>query len=59
MTEEDDMKELEAIETTPGHTTFNPDNHIVGKVYSLTQDNMNAMIEEIERLQRLVRLYEG
>ena len=26
--------------------------HIIGKVYDLTQDNMNAMIAEIERLQQ-------
>jgi hypothetical protein len=27
---------------------FNPDNHIVGKVYDLTQENMNAMIAAFE-----------
>ncbi len=29
---------------------FKPEQHIVGKVYDLTQENMNAMLAEIERL---------
>ncbi len=29
---------------------FRPDNHIVGKVYDLTQDNFNALIETWEQL---------
>lgn len=27
------------------------ENHIIGKVYDLTQDNMNAMIKDIELLK--------
>lgn len=30
---------------------FRPEQHIIGKVYHLTQDNMNAMIRTIENLQ--------
>lgn len=33
-------------------TQFNPKTHIVGKVYDLTQENMNAMIKEIELLSK-------
>lgn len=29
---------------------FKPENHIIGKAYDLTQENMQAMIIEIERL---------
>ncbi len=32
---------------------FNPDTHIVGKVYDLTQDNMNAMIKAFEFYKKL------
>jgi hemoglobin-like flavoprotein len=35
-----------------GRMKFNPDNHITGKVYDLTQENMNAMIAIFEELQR-------
>jgi hypothetical protein len=31
---------------------FNPDNHIVGKVYDLTQENMNAMLIHIDTLEK-------
>ena len=31
-------------------TVFTPGNHIVGKVYDLTQENMNAMLWELDRL---------
>jgi hypothetical protein len=31
---------------------FKPETHIVGKVYDLTQENMNKMIAEIENLQK-------
>jgi len=34
-------------------TKFNPNTHIIGKVYDLTQENMNTMIDEIERLKIL------
>ena len=30
---------------------YKPDNHIIGKAYDLTQENMCAMIAEIERLR--------
>lgn len=30
---------------------FNARNHIVGKVYDLTQENMSAMLAEVERLE--------
>lgn len=30
---------------------FNPKTHTVGKTYDLTQDNMTAMILEIDKLQ--------
>jgi DNA-binding transcriptional regulator PaaX len=30
---------------------FNPKTHIIGKVYDLTQENMCAMLLEIERLR--------
>lgn len=30
---------------------FRPEQHIPGKVYDLTQENMNAMLAEIERLK--------
>jgi hypothetical protein len=30
---------------------FNPDHHIIGKVYDLTQENMQAMLMEIDRLR--------
>lgn len=30
---------------------FRPDNHIVGKVYDLTQENMNALIADWEKLR--------
>jgi hypothetical protein len=30
---------------------FNPENHVVGKVYDLTQENMNAMLIHIETLE--------
>ena len=33
---------------------FKLENHIPGKVYDLTQENMQAMIEAIERLQEEV-----
>lgn len=39
--------------------TFRAENHIIGKVYELTQENMNAMIREIERLQRLHHRHES
>lgn len=29
--------------------------HIVGKVYDLTQENMNAMIADIERLMTMLQ----
>lgn len=31
---------------------FKPEHHIVGKVYDLTQENMNAMIIAFEELQK-------
>lgn len=31
---------------------FNPENHIVGKVYDLTQENMNAMLIHIDTLEK-------
>lgn len=31
-------------------TRYNPYTHIVGKVYDLTQENMNDMLNEIDRL---------
>jgi hypothetical protein len=31
---------------------FNPENHIVGKVYDLTQENMNAMIAAFEEQKK-------
>ena len=31
-------------------------NHIVGKVYDLTQDNMNAMLKDIEKLKEVVAI---
>ena len=33
-------------------TTFNPETHIIGKVYDLTQENVCAMLEEIDRLKK-------
>lgn len=30
---------------------FNPKTHILGKVYDLSQDNMNALIAEFETLE--------
>ncbi len=30
---------------------YKPNNHIIGKVYDLTQENMNAMLEHIEQLR--------
>ena len=33
-------------------TVFNSSTHLVGKVYDLSQDNMNLMIAEIERLNK-------
>ena len=33
---------------------FDPGKHIIGKVYDLTQENMNAMIKEIERQRELI-----
>ena len=32
-------------------TKFKPDNHIVGKVYDLTQENMQAMLIYIDKLE--------
>lgn len=32
-------------------TRFNPDTHIVGKVYDLTQENFQAVVAEVERLR--------
>ena len=29
---------------------YDPKQHITGKVYDLTQENMNAMLDEIRRL---------
>jgi hypothetical protein len=31
---------------------FNPEHHIVGKVYDLTQENMNAMIAAFEEQKK-------
>jgi hypothetical protein len=31
---------------------FNPDNHITGKVYDLTQENMQAMLSHIDTLEK-------
>ena len=31
-------------------------NHIIGKVYDLTQDNMNAMLKDIERMKEIQTL---
>jgi len=36
---------------------YRPDNHIIGKVYDLTQDNMNALIKEVERLTNKLGKY--
>jgi hypothetical protein len=36
---------------------YRPSNHIIGKVYDLTQDNMNAMIKHIEDLQNYNHKY--
>lgn len=33
---------------------FNPKTHIIGKVYDLTQENMNALISEVEKLNHNV-----
>ena len=38
----------------PGYKAWKLDNHIVGKVYDLTQANMNAMIADIEKLNQIV-----
>lgn len=32
-------------------TKYKPNNHIKGKVYDLTQENMQAMIRHIEELK--------
>ena len=29
---------------------YNPQTHIIGKVYDLTQENMNALLDEIDKL---------
>ena len=29
---------------------YNPYTHIIGKVYDLTQENMNALLDEIDKL---------
>lgn len=31
---------------------YNPYTHIIGKVYDLTQENMNALLDEIDRLNQ-------
>lgn len=33
-------------------TKYKPETHIVGKVYDLTQENMNAMLADIDRLRK-------
>lgn len=33
---------------------FNPETHIIGKVYDLTQENMNALLFEVEKLSNNV-----
>lgn len=38
---------------------FRPEQHIVGKVYDLTQENMQAMVLEIDRLRAENKLLEG
>lgn len=44
----------------PGYVKFDPKTHIAGKVYDLSQENMNLMIKEIERLQNLpLKSYEA
>lgn len=32
-------------------TKFKSDNHIIGKVYDLTQENMQAMLNHIDKLE--------
>lgn len=32
-------------------TKFNPENHIIGKVYDLTQENMQTMLNHIDKLE--------
>lgn len=36
------------------YTKFRPAYHIKGKIYDLTQENMQAMIKEIERQNHLI-----
>lgn len=39
-------------------TNFRPDNHIIGKVYDLTQENMCALISAFEENLEVIRAYE-
>lgn len=34
---------------------FNPNTHIIGKVYYLTQENMQKMLEHIDEQNRMIR----
>jgi len=36
---------------------YKPNNHITGKVYDLTQENMQAMIKELEKRAKQIKLY--
>lgn len=36
---------------------YRPEQHIIGKVYDLTQENMNAMIRHIEDLQERIETF--